>query len=281
MSDVFSIANADLRNNNSQAWEYLDHLTSNSIYTDMLIANSAFIQQLTSEVVAVGSLITVGAVDDKILEAEGIAANDATTKANNALDAALAAFVGAGNVRDHTIISGGKIISGLIDVDAIKATQGFFNNITVTGDSEFNGVIYQGTKLYFANRIRMSKTTDGTYNITNSNSAYDGLIQHVGTGRFTIRKGNYKGFGTPAFIPIYVSDSKSTATGLDYNHYVTGDFAYNGSNPAYQLNVRSCGVVNFWTPNLELIQFITLFFTDLNTDQYIDPQYADVLLFYC
>ena len=300
MSDVFSIANADLQNNNSQAYEYLDHLTSNSIYTDLLIANSAFIQQLTSEVVAVGSLITVGAVDDKILEAEGIASADATskanaaqstaistasadatTKANNALDAALAAFVGAGNVRDHTIISGGKIISGLIDVDAIKATQGFFNNITVTGDSEFNGVIYQGTKLYFANRIRMSKTTDGTYNITNTNSAYDGLIQHVGTGRFTIRKGNYKGFGTPAFIPIYVSDSKSTATGLDYNHYVTGDFAYNGSNPACQLNVRSCGVVNFWTPNMELIQFITLFFTDLNTDQYIDPQYADVLLFYC
>ena len=78
MSDVFSIANADLRNNNSQAWEYLDHLTSNSIYTDMLIANSAFIQQLTSEVVSVGSLITVGAVDDKILEAEGVAATDAT-----------------------------------------------------------------------------------------------------------------------------------------------------------------------------------------------------------
>ena len=173
MSDVFGIANADLRNNNSQAYEYLAHLTSNSIYTDLLIANSAFIQQLTSEVVSVGSLITVGAVDDKILEAEGVAAADATTKANNAqstaistasadattkannaqstaistasadattkannaLDAALAAFVGAGNVRDHTIISGGKIIAGLIDVDAIKATQGFFDNITVSNST--------------------------------------------------------------------------------------------------------------------------------------------------
>ncbi len=60
---------------------------------------------------------------------------DATNKANNALDAALAAFVGAGNVRDHTIISGGKIIAGLIDVDAIKATQGFFDNITVSNST--------------------------------------------------------------------------------------------------------------------------------------------------
>ncbi len=170
MSDVFSIANADLQNNNSQAYEYLDHLTSNSIYTDLLIANSAFIQQLTSEVVAVGSLITVGAVDDKILEAEGIAANDATnkanaaqstaistasadatTKANNALDAALAAFVGAGNVRDHTIISGGKIISGLIDVDAIKATSGFFQDITIQGElisSDYDMSRLRGYKFY-------------------------------------------------------------------------------------------------------------------------------------
>lgn len=151
MSDVFSIANADLQNNNSQAYEYLNHLTSNSIYTDLLIANSAFIQQLTSEVVAVGSLITVGAVDDKILETEGIAAADATTKANNALDAALAAFVGAGNVRDHTIISGGKIISGLIDVDAIKATEGFFQNITVQGElisSDYDMSRLRGYKFY-------------------------------------------------------------------------------------------------------------------------------------
>lgn len=135
MSDVLGVANADLEQNNSQAWEYLNHLTSNSIYVDLLIANTAFIDNLTSKVIAVGDLITVGAVDSKILEAEGVAASDATTKANDALDAALAAFVGAGNVRDHTIISGGKIIAGLIDVDAIKATAGFFDNITVSNST--------------------------------------------------------------------------------------------------------------------------------------------------
>ena len=100
-------------------------------------------------------MITVGAVDSKILEAEGAASTDATNKANNALDAALAAFVGAGNVRDHTIISGGKIIAGLIDVDAIKAAAGFFKDIEVTGNSflrdvhvtgnsSFEGEIYSG-----------------------------------------------------------------------------------------------------------------------------------------
>ena len=64
-------------------------------------------------------------VADSVLEAaEKAAAEDATTKANSALDSALAAFVGSGNVRDHTIISGGKISSGLIDVDAIKTSLG-------------------------------------------------------------------------------------------------------------------------------------------------------------
>ena len=32
---TIGIADADLRNNNSTVYEYLDHLTSNSIYTDI------------------------------------------------------------------------------------------------------------------------------------------------------------------------------------------------------------------------------------------------------
>ena len=299
MSDVFSIANADLQNNNSQAYEYLAHLTSNSIYTDLLIANSAFIQQLTSEVVAVGSLITVGAVDDKILEAEGIAADDATskanaaqstaistassdatTKANNALDAALAAFVGAGNVRDHTIISGGKIISGLIDVDAIKATQGFFDNITVGGDSQFYGLINQGTKIYFATRIFIKKNSDDTFTITCSNPDYEGKVGRVGTGRFVIEHSGFRAYGLPRFIPNYISDSRSSADPVSFESFARGDFSYQGTDPKYQLNCR--GVNNMWrwigTTPYEYYGFI---FTDFNTDQYIDPIWADILLFYC
>jgi hypothetical protein len=299
MSDVFSIANADLQNNNSQAYEYLDHLTSNSIYTDLLIANSAFIQQLTSEVVAVGSLITVGAVDEKILEAEGIAADDATskanaaqstaistasadatTKANNALDAALAAFVGAGNVRDHTIISGGKIISGLIDVDAIKATQGFFDNITVGGDSQFYGLINQGTKIYFATRIFIKKNSDDTFTITCSNPDYEGKVGRVGTGRFVIEHSGFRAYGLPRFIPNYISDSRSSADPVSFESFANGNFSYQGTDPKYQLNCR--GVNNMWrwigTQPYEYYGFI---FTDFNTDQYIDPIWADILLFYC
>ena len=299
MSDVFSIANADLQNNNSQAYEYLAHLTSNSIYTDLLIANSAFIQQLTSEVVAVGSLITVGAVDDKILEAEGIAADDATskanaaqstaistassdatTKANNALDAALAAFVGAGNVRDHTIISGGKIISGLIDVDAIKATQGFFDNITVGGDSQFYGLINQGTKIYFATRMFIKKNSDDTFTITCSNPDYEGKVGRVGTGRFVIEHSGFRAYGLPRFIPNYISDSRSSADPVSFESFARGDFSYQGTDPKYQLNCR--GVNNMWrwigTTPYEYYGFV---FTDFNTDQYIDPIWADILLFYC
>lgn len=47
MSDVLSIANEDLRNNNSKVWEYLDHLTANTIFAKLLSVSQAFIQNLT------------------------------------------------------------------------------------------------------------------------------------------------------------------------------------------------------------------------------------------
>ena len=181
MSDVFGVAGADLEQNNSQAWEYLNHLTSNSIYVDLLVANSAFINSLTAKVVSVGSLITVGdahsyadtAADnaqsaaedhaDSVAEsaeqsAKAYAAEYATGAANNAESnandytdtaasnaqaaaeataaAALEAYITAtGITRNYTVIENGKIVTGLIDVEAIKATQGFFDNITVSNST--------------------------------------------------------------------------------------------------------------------------------------------------
>jgi len=47
LSDVLSVANADLNNNNSDAKEYLDHLTANSAFiNDLVVGNTAFIQRL-------------------------------------------------------------------------------------------------------------------------------------------------------------------------------------------------------------------------------------------
>lgn len=48
VSDVLSIANADLMHNNSKVYEYLNHLTANSIFANLLTANQAFISTLAT-----------------------------------------------------------------------------------------------------------------------------------------------------------------------------------------------------------------------------------------
>lgn len=48
MSDILGIAGADLEQNNSVAYEYLDHLTANSIFSDLIVANTALVDSLTS-----------------------------------------------------------------------------------------------------------------------------------------------------------------------------------------------------------------------------------------
>lgn len=110
LSDVLSIANADLKNNNSTAWEYLNHLTANDVYTDLIIANSAFIEKLATKIISVKEIATIGNVDNALIQ-----------------------LVGSENVSGHTIIAGGKIKADLIDVAKIKATSGFFDNVTTNG----------------------------------------------------------------------------------------------------------------------------------------------------
>jgi len=51
--------------------------------------------------------------------------------------------VGFGNL-DSTVISGGQINTQLINTAAIKAAQGFFDNITVTGKALVNELLYTG-----------------------------------------------------------------------------------------------------------------------------------------
>ena len=128
MSDILGIAGADLEHNNSQAWEYLNHLTSNSVYTDLLIANNAFINNLTARVITAGDLITVGQAEDIT---------------DDALDEYMTA---TGITRDYTVIQNGKIVTGLLDASdvwakIVIAKSATFENITVTGTSTFSGTV--------------------------------------------------------------------------------------------------------------------------------------------
>ena len=163
MGDVLSIANADLQSNNSQVYEYLNHLTSNSIYVDLLVANQAFISRLAADqafineltvgVIASGNLITVGDAHAYSDEAAADAVSTADSNANDLLEAYID---DTGISRNYTVISNGKIVTGLIDVEAIKATAGFFTNITVTGSlvsSDFNPSANRGYKLWMESGI--------------------------------------------------------------------------------------------------------------------------------
>ena len=175
LSDVLGIADADLRNNNSTVYEYLDHLTSNSIYTDMLVANSAFIRQLTTEVVNVGQLINVGdaesyadaAAAQAELDAIFAAAADATQKATQAEAASeirrqeLITALSADPREGHTVIDGGFIKTSLIEADAIwaeilSATSATFENVKIIGElvsSDFDASRNKGYKFFSDNGV--------------------------------------------------------------------------------------------------------------------------------
>lgn len=159
LSDVLGIANADLEHNNSTVYEYLDHLTSNSIYTSFLVANQAFINRLSTKIITAdlvttdeleanytktqdltASIIKVGSntLVDELADINTDIGNRATTTAlDNVINGATAIDIKNSKVNGNTLIRGGYIITDFIDVDALKAVQGFFENIYVTGQADF------------------------------------------------------------------------------------------------------------------------------------------------
>ena len=132
--------------------------------------------------VTIDGSCTIGGKTPSSLETTSGAQSKADTAANNALDSALAAFVGSGNVRDHTIIDGGKIISRLIDVDAIKATTGFFYNIDVTGNiNSYKSVNPSTGDLAISMGVNPKNESDDIINL--NVQSYCGKVQYNASGR--------------------------------------------------------------------------------------------------
>lgn len=160
LGDILGIANTDLAQNNSTAYEFVDHLTANSIFTDLLVANNAYINALTSRIISVGSLISSSELDTAITDVtDELTADIATAKAEAISQAKTDVYAATGidTLSSYTLIQDGYIKTGLIDVDAIKTTvltaaniqaiSGVFDNITVNGiinakGGEFTGVEY-------------------------------------------------------------------------------------------------------------------------------------------
>ena len=108
MGDILAIANADLQQNNSYVYEYLDHLTANSIFSDMIIANTAIVETIEADTAFIQSIATNSAFVNALTSNSAFISD---LSANTAL------------------------------INSIKASQGFFDNITVAGTSTFNGTV--------------------------------------------------------------------------------------------------------------------------------------------
>lgn len=125
--DILKVANGKLKENNAKAEQYLNRLCSNQAFIKTLVVTgSAFISEL---------------------QALNIYANQINVAKNEAISS-VESDLGVDTLEDKTIIDGGKIKTNLIDTDEIKAKQGFFDNIQVTGVVD---AIHIGQSIYAEN----------------------------------------------------------------------------------------------------------------------------------
>ena len=152
-------------------------------------------------------------------------------------------------------------------------------NAHISGDSEIEGLLKQGTNVYFATRITI-RNHDGNCTIECSNPKYQGKVMRMGTGQYQILHSGFKSYGTPRIIANYASDVEKNDRNILDGYFGSGDFSWLGTNPKYQLQCRGCGNYFIWTPNLEYVEYYPFVFTDNNNDNYIDPAYAVLTLYY-
>lgn len=163
LSNVLGLANADLRNNNSTVYEFLDHLTANTTYTDMLVANQAFINQIAAHIITAD-----------FAKVSDIEAGNITVPA------------GAVRVGSSTLVEDGKISTNLLKVE-----DGFFNNISMTGtlkNGDFEDTGTKGTYIYYDSNLRRSAIkTDMLYvtDLLGRRHSEDGDFPYVKINCFT------------------------------------------------------------------------------------------------
>lgn len=149
----------------------------------------------------------------------------------------------------------------------------------ISGDSEIEGLLKQGTNVYFATRITI-RNHGGNCTIKCSNPEYQGKVLRMGTGQYQILHSGFKSYGVPRIITNYASDVEKTDRDILNGYFGSGDFSWLGTNPKYQLQCRGCGNYFIWSPSGEMTDCFPFIFTDNNNDNYIDPAYAVLTLYY-
>ena len=167
--------------------------------------------------------------------------------------------------------SDGWALDNTGQIDLVKAH--------ISGDSEIEGLLKQGTNVYFATRI-MIRNHNGTCTIECSNPDYQGRVQRMGAGQYQILHYGFKSYGVPRIIANYASDTEKTDRNIQDGYFGSGDFSWLGTNPKFQLNCRGCGNYFIQAPNMQIYEYFPFVFTDNNNDNYIDPAYALLTLYY-
>ena len=125
LGDILSITNTDLATNNSTAYEYLDHLTSNSIFTDLLVANTAYVENLVSTI-----------IDADLIDVDTLLARDVTIQSGGCIHSANydgTIDADTGEITDYGDKGWCIDNTGQADFVDIHATGGTFTDVNISG----------------------------------------------------------------------------------------------------------------------------------------------------
>lgn len=230
------------------------------------------ITALSQDPTAGHTVIDGGYIKTALIEVESILAKNITLRAEG--------YIKSSNYAED---SGGTPTAGF-KIDAannlINAVGGVFKNINVKGNSQIEGLLIQGTNVYFACRFAFYYY-NGTLTIRQcSNPLFENRLFRAGTGQYAIDLTDlpYRNYGTPRIICNYASDVAKTDRDVTYGYFGSGDFSVQGTNPKYRVQCSGVGVWAEYSPSLEASYYTGVVFTDNNNDQFIDPVYADFLL---
>ena len=152
-------------------------------------------------------------------------------------------------------------------------------NAHISGDSEIEGLLKQGTNVYFATRITI-RNHEGVCKITCSNPDYQDKVMRMGTGQYQITHTGFKAYGAPRIITNYASDLEKTDRDIQLGYFGSGNFSCFGTDPKYQIQCHGCGNYFIYEASGQMYEYYPFVFTDNNNDQYIDPAYAVLTLYY-
>ena len=113
-----------------------------------------------------------------------------------------------------------------------------------------------------------------------SNPDYQDKVVHTGTGQYQIIHTGFKAYGTPRIIANYASDVEKTDRDIQLGYFGSGNFSCFGTDPKYQLQCHGCGNYFIFEASGQTYEYYPFVFTDNNNDQYIDPAYAILTLYY-